>query len=341
MKKTALSLGLLALCAVAAAADDTVRLLPSPLELPRRIGPLVQNDAPHRYDQPALGVSYQYDGPGFSLTVYAYDAGVTDIPDGGDTVPACQQFENAKHDVLQAGYDGVEFKTEQLVRLAPPDDVPLAREAVLELERDQQHLISYIWITGVAGNFVKLRFSASARLRDELPDARRAILSALGAAIKPHLAPVDTSAKKNGTSLNIAMGSGASDDDTAVGLMYLMMLSGQAQDGADAPVCGGEYIPSYAAELAAWRATFTFVEDGPKGKLGKRMAEVIAAGFLEEFVWTELHRDSWGRTAPEGLSMAEYEPWRARHLRRFRVPRFGSVRVDHPRPLPIEPPNAL
>ncbi len=66
----------------------------------------------------------------FSLTVYVYDAGIADIPDGGDyrfRRVTCSK--EAKQEIGAAGYTDVRLISEQLVRLAPPADVPLARES--------------------------------------------------------------------------------------------------------------------------------------------------------------------------------------------------------------------
>ena len=134
---------------------------------------------PHKYDDPRLGVSYQYGGDGLSLTVYVYDAGETDLPDGADTMPSCREFEVAKQGVEQ-NYQKAALKSEYLAKLNPPDLLPQMREALYEYERDAQPTISFIWVTTVAKHFVKLRMSMASRLRDEVPDARRAVLSTSG-----------------------------------------------------------------------------------------------------------------------------------------------------------------
>ena len=131
-----------------------------------------------------LGSSYQYLGRGLSLTIYVYDAGVEAIPDGADNIPVCDQFEDAKNGVTKAGYRDMALKSEQMVRLAPPGDVLLAREAVFEFVRQERKTISYVWVTAAAKNFIKLRFSLDAELRDEVPEARRALLDALGEAVQ-------------------------------------------------------------------------------------------------------------------------------------------------------------
>ena len=186
----------------APAPADKVLLAPSPVELPAKIGPMHITGEPYHYDPVALGVSYQYAGRGLSLTVYVYDADVKGIPDGGDSVAACEQVEEAKLGVVHAKYPNTVLTREQLVQLSPNEDFPLAREARYELEREGRPAISYIWVTAVAKNFIKLRFSFDKDLKDEEIDARRGILDALGEAMKPHLGPVQPDA-------NTAAGKGA------------------------------------------------------------------------------------------------------------------------------------
>jgi hypothetical protein len=324
------------LTAAAAGAEDTVQLLPSPLVLPKRIGPLMLSGAPHAYQDPALGVSYQYSGQGLSLTVYIYDGGDTGIADGADTKATCEEFEIAKQGVAQA-YQKTQLKSEQLVRLDPPAELPLAREAVYEYEREAHPTISYIWITAAAKYFVKLRFSVDPSLRDELPDARRAVLSILGDAIKPHLKPVDPKAATPGTSLGFNLG-GGSDDVMQAGIVYLMLLNATADKMPElAPVCGGEIVPTLDTEASLYRGMFSLDEDLAKTKFGKRIAQIDEAGFLEEFLWVDHHREAWGLVPPKELTLPEFEAWRGKKLRRFRSPQFGTVTIDHPRPLPLEP----
>jgi hypothetical protein len=320
-----------------AAGDETLKLLPSPLEMPRRIGPMATDGAAHSYEDPRLGSSYQYLGRGLSLTIYVYDAGVDAIPDGADNIPVCDQFEDAKNGVARAGYGDMALKSEQLVRLAPPDDVLLAREAVFEFVRQERRTISYVWITAAAKNFIKLRFSLDAELRDEVPEARRALLDALGEAVKPHVRPVDPDASKAGASMAFNMGSG-SDDDTATQFTYMLLLSAMTgQVPEQIPVCGGDFIPPFDTELAVFRQ-LAVIDGGGGTKFAKHLAEAEAAGFLEELTWTEMHREEWGTGQPPGLTLNEYKTWKKKHLKRFHRPKLGVVTVDHPRPAPIEPP---
>jgi len=323
------------MAAGAVSAEETVQLLPSPLVFPKRIGPMVLAGEPHKYDDPRLGVSYQYSGSGLSLTVYIYDAGQVDLPDGADTIPSCQEFETAKQGVEQT-YQKVERKSQYLASLNPPETLPQVREALYEFEREGKPTISYIWVTTVAKNFVKLRMSLDPRLRDEVPDARREVLFRLGEAIKPHLAPVDPNAKTPSTSINVNMDEG-STNEMAMGLGYLVILTTVVDKSPElAPVCGGQFVPDYQTELAAYQGMLQMNSETPDKPL-KKLARVADSGFLDEFVWVELHRESWGTTPPDGLALPEYLSWKKKNLKRFKPPYFGHIVVDHPRPLPPEP----
>jgi len=316
---------------------EPVKLLPGPFELPDRIGPMRFDGQAHKYDDARLGASYQYLGGGLSLTVYVYDLGAENIPDGGDTRLACEAFEGAKGDVLHAGYQDLVVKSEQLARLDPAADAPTAREAVFEYSRANRPTISYLWLTGASKQFVKLRFSVDDRYRDELIEARRTVLNTLGEALKPHLAPVDAGAGQKKTAMSLT----ASDDPEEAGaaLMYAMSLGADTDSHPELlPVCGGELVPDFAHELQAFQNLLVIARESDKRtKFTRRLESIAAAGFLDEFVWTRRHQDSWGDRPPDGLDLATFEIWRRKNLRRFAVPDFGHISFDMPRPLPLEP----
>lgn len=322
---------------IAASGADLVKLAPSPLELPATLGPMRIDGEPHKFEPAALGIAYQYSGQGLLLTIYVYDAGRENIPDGGDTTPACAELEEAKFGIERAAYKDTELKSEQLVRLGPGEDLPVAREAVYEFVRDGQPTISYVWVTAVAKHFVKLRFSLDARLRDEVPDARRVILTELGAAMQPHLAPVPPDAGKSGTSMYFD--SALDPGDMRLALTYQVALSTALQrDPGLAPGCGGVFVPSYETELEAMRTVLGVERNSPEESLfGDQLVKAEEAGFLEELVWFDLHREAWGAAAPDGLDARKYRSWRKKNLKTFKQPRLGAVGVDYPRPLPVTP----
>jgi hypothetical protein len=292
---------------------------------------------PHKYDDPRLGASYQYIGGGLSLTVYVYDLGAKNIPDGGNTRLACEAFEGAKSDVMHAGYQNVVVRSEQLARLDPAAETPVAREAVFEYTRADRPTVSYLWVTGAAQEFVKLRFSVDDKYRDELAEARRTVLDALGQALGPHLAAVDPQSGQKKISLNINGANGS--DLMAEALMYLASLSAKGDEQPESvPLCGGEFVPDFAQELAAYQSLLAVAKGrGKASKLARRLTEISDAGFLDEFVWTYRHREDWGAQPPDGLELGAFDQWRAKKLKRFESPDLGNVSYDTPRPLPLEP----
>ena len=225
--------------------------------MPRRIGPLVYDGQPHKFPDAELGIAYQYNSDGLSLTIYVYDLGNKEIPDGANTAATCQQFEEAKQGVIQARYPNTVLKTEQLVRLAPPDDQPLAREAVFEFTINQRHAYSYVWITGVARQLHQAAFLGRRR-----PQGRGAGCAARdphgvwrGGQTAPlrRAAPSEGKEKDNGTTITINS-LGGSQDDVATAMMYLMFVSALAdKDPGAAPPCGGAIIPSFRTELAVFQ----------------------------------------------------------------------------------------
>jgi hypothetical protein len=330
----ALALGLASM----ASAQESVRLLPTPIELPTRIGPLQFDGKPHKYEPAALGTAYQYNGVGLSLTVYVYDAGIADIPDGGDSVANCHLFEQAKREIASAGYSEVRLISEQLARLSPPRDTPLAREAVFEFVRSGQPTISYIWMTGVSKHVIKVRFSMGVNQRHEAESARRFLLTTLGEAVMPHLTSVDPAGENPKASLNVFVDTDS--DDVAAAITYLTLLSVQAEKvPGSKPLCGGEFVPTYDAELSAFKAVLALNPESEAGKFGKQLSAATKAGFLDELVWVEMHRDAWGNVTPDGLTLSEYKSWKKRNLKGFKPPRWGSVVINQPRPMRVEPPD--
>lgn len=334
------SLLTLAVAAAGAEATSRVALLPSPISLPARIGPMQYTGSPHQYEDPRYGVSYQYTGSGLSLTVYVYDAGEVDLADGADTTPVCREFETAKAAVVRA-YQKPLLKIEQRARMNPPDDLPQVREAQYEYEHSGKPTISFVWITAAAKKFVKLRLNMTPSLRDELPEARRAVLAVVGEAINPHLAaakPDEKKEEKKSVAFNLSGLLAESDDGMEASLLYLMLLNEVAEKSTDvAAVCGGEFVPSLQTELGVYRSMFATGQDLAKSRIGKVITKIDKAGFLEEYLWVDRHREAWGTTPPAGLTLPEYALWREKNLKRFKPPDFGTVTIDHPRPLPMEP----
>ena len=110
------------------------------------------------------------------------------------------------------------------------------------------------------------------RLRDELPEARRAVLGGDG---RGHQAPpacrADPKAEKRGKFAGFQSGAGGgSDDALQAGIWYLMLLNAVADKSPEqAPVCGGEFVPSLETELGIYRGMFEPGQELAKSRLGK------------------------------------------------------------------------
>lgn len=315
---------------------DTVKLLPTPLEIPDRIGPLVYTGKPDIWQDKRLGMSYKFAAPGVLVDIYVYDAGLTGIAEGTASRPVCEQFEQAKAEILHGGYKDVVLKGEQIARLSPTQDPPLAREAMFEAVMQDIPSISYVWITGAAGHFIKVRFTINAQLRYEVEDARRAVLNAAGDAIRPHL--VMTTPDQKGKQVNIVMTPGTATAP-GFGMYYLLGLSSLAsRSDAALPPCGGRLRPGFEAEVATWKLALGVANRvAAETSLAKKAAEADAAGYLEEFVWTLDHQDYWGDKPPAGLELKAFSKWSRKHLKNVKVPEFGYVEINQVRELPIEP----
>ena len=321
----------------AAAAQETIKLTPTAIEFPRVVGPLSMVGETYVYPKPGSGAHQQFGGDGWLLFIYTYDANNKDLPDGADTTPACIQFEGAKSGFLESDkYQNGVLKVERLVPLMPPATLPQVREAVIEADMNGKHALVYVWVTTVGKQFLKLQLMTKESNRDRVPEVRRLILNALGTAIAPHLAPVDPNTKPPANAIDIN-GLGAADDEMEFGFIYLSTLSAIIGEQPErGPVCGGVYEPRFEEDLAAYQMAIK-VNAGSslRSSALKGMVAAEKAGFLDELVWTHLKRESWGAVPPEGLDLADFEPWRKKNLKRFKLDAFGSVVAGRPRPLPV------
>ena len=115
----------------AAAAEGTVKLVPTAIEFPRVVGPLSMAGETYVYSKPGAGAYQQFNGDGWLLLYREIDADYKDLPDGADSTPACIQFEQAKKGLLESPtYQNGVLKRESLVPLMPPAPLPQVREAV-------------------------------------------------------------------------------------------------------------------------------------------------------------------------------------------------------------------
>ena len=154
--------------------QDSDRLLPSPLKMPRRIGPLVLDGEPHNFPirELGIGLSIQRRRPVADRVRLRRGESRT-FPDGADTRADLRAVRRSQGGCDAGEYASPMLKSEQLVRLSPPDDLPQAREARVRIQASKaEPAYSYVWITGGGELFMKMRFTADAALRDEVAGRR-------------------------------------------------------------------------------------------------------------------------------------------------------------------------
>lgn len=97
-----------------------------------------------------------------------------------------------------------------------------------------------------------------------------------------------------------------------------------ASESDRAPLAPGVHAPSFEGEVRARRVAVGVFrelerEDATFGSVYfDDLDQVESAGFLREYVWRYLKQPSW-TAEPAGLALAEFDAWRAVHLR-YHIP---------------------
>jgi hypothetical protein len=317
--------------------DNTVKLAPSLLKLPQNIGPL-RFAGENRYSDRRMGRSFGYSASGISLNIFVYDYGFRDLPDGPDSIAACEQYQSAKREIENGGnYQNVQLREEASRPLRPGAELT-AREAVYQFERNGLSAMSVLWLTAADGFFIKLRLSMRTEIGDELDDAREQILGSLAESIEARPRKV-IPAPPASAEASIEMNADGDPADAAMWLAYAVELGKYAREHPEAgPPCGGILEPPYLLELEARRAALREYRarpaNGRRSGYFQALAKVDAAGFLDEYVWTYLHRDAWGTTPPHEMSMGAFDEYRARELGAHVAQSGAHVRINAVRALP-------
>lgn len=318
--------------------DNLVTLAPSRFKAPRTIGPMRFNGATGYKDR-RLGRSFGYSASGISLNIYVYDYGLSGVPDGPDSIAACEQYESAKREIENgANYQNVKLRGEVARRMSASPDGVVAREAEYEFDRHGNHAISVLWLTVADGYFVKLRLLMRAEIADELEEARAQILSAVALSLAAHrpvstVPPFDPS-----TDTRIDVDPNVAADETSLWVAYAAELLRLTQVHPQLrPVCGGRLEPDPAAEVSAREAALR--EYRARSAAARtsayfdELARVADAGFLDEYVWYYLR--AAGVDAARPAQLDEFEKYRKQNLSAH-VARTGAhVNFNAVRSLPL------
>lgn len=322
--------------------DNLVRLAPSPFKLPQNIGPL-RYSGENRYSDRRMGRAFTYNASGISLKIYVYDLGLRDIPDGANSVAACEQFESAKREIERGGnYENVSLRGEFTRAMADGVAPLLAREAVYEFDRNGIHVVSALWVTAANGYFLKLRLSLREEVADELADAREQVLGSIAAALAarpPNAAPLAQATEQEAS---IDLEANPDTASAAAWLAYAIELTRvSGEHPGSRPPCGGRLAPGFEAELAARQAALREYRTraGPERTsiYFNELERVDAAGFLDEYVWHYLRNEQWDTVPPASLERGAFEQFRERELATHAVQSGARVRINAVRVLPAPP----
>lgn len=177
---------LVLLAAVAAAADETVELKEVRAKLPRAVGGIAYRDREDFTQAPGLGYGLSYAGKSCRVTVYVYDAGEADIPDGKAGKPIDAQIKKAAADIAAAQDKGFVSNVAPMKEGPPLPKVVLATFAAAGFTYDVKGgaCKGYVLVAGRNKHFVKLRvtqFIVDGKTNDaELHDFLGAVAKALG-----------------------------------------------------------------------------------------------------------------------------------------------------------------
>jgi hypothetical protein len=308
--------------------------------LPRSIGPL-QFVGDRQFDDPRLGKAYSYRADGFSLDIYIYQGTSGAVPDGATGEGARSEYEAAKSTVLATdAYATRLLVSEAHTRLGEAREAPEALEASFDLVLRGTPLRSFLWVTVANGHYVKARFSMNGDLDLEAEPARAQVMEQLGAVVTSarERKPVDVARTPRDNQYQIQFENAVAEDEMPFWLLYLLArISWEQQQGASVTLGSDPRVPTFEEEVFARNTAVSAFNETLDAAERSRIATafpyfgelkaVIDAGFLREYVWLELRKDTWTRD-PDGLRADEYQTWRAQFLPNHVAVTRGVLRLS-------------
>ena len=290
------------------------------LTLPHYIGPLEYMGERSGAD-PRREASYSYRAAGLALDIEVHDLGAGAIPDGIDSPALTQDYEAAKRDLDRPARAGrARLIRQGRVRLGDRS----AREAMFRISDGEHRGTTYLWLTAIHGLLLDVRFEVRRGFEQDGSISRGEVLGMLGAAIPaaPETVARARRAAQAAPDVNVAIvwDPATPPQESKIWLTYLFARAAYAASEHGAGPALGEREASFEEELrgrtiavAAFRE-MRGQEAGLASTYFSDVERVEAAGFLREYVWQYLRRDSW-TAVPGGLDLRAFEAWRAVHLR--------------------------
>lgn len=136
-----------------------------------------------KYPTAALGYSIGYNSPeGGAVTVYVYNGGMKNIPDGATDNTVKSELERAKGDIRQAGkmgyYEDVKEIKNDTITLGGATGKVKALRSLFNFSARGQAVTSEIYIFGYQNNFIKIR---ATRPKEEDKTENKAVADLLAA----------------------------------------------------------------------------------------------------------------------------------------------------------------
>lgn len=295
------------------------------LALPEYIGPL-EFIGEHSGPEGEHSLSYSYRAAGLALEISVTDLGPAGIADGVEAPELLERYAEAKQDVaastpvrrLKPRYE----KTVTFGARTPR----MAREALFTAKkRRDQGGSTYLIFTAVHGLLIDVRFDVAPGFEEDGAISRGEILEMLGDAIPASSATVQEARTRlaaeaeAATKVAILWDPATPEQEGRIWLAYLFARAAFAvSDGSAQPVAG-EREASFEEELRGRSiavSTFRALRRNDAQLASAYFSDidrVEAAGFLREYVWSYLRRESWQST-PAALNLAGFEAWRLTHL---------------------------
>lgn len=303
---------------LAITSSSLVHAAPTALALPEYIG-VLEFMGERTPKSAEVAHAYSYRAVGLSLDIDVYDQ--------PDSAALAQRYEQAKAEARSATVErhGT-LVTEKVVQFGSQAAFA-AREAVFQLQNPDFRYTAYVWVGGMQGQLLEMRFSVQEGFEEDGLVSRSEIFTALGDAV----ALSNSSATKNSLAATapaeprmkvaIVWDPGTPEPERRLWMTYLMARAAQAARASEteAPV-PGEHRASFEEEVRArimavhtFRAAAGASDAAPASAYFSDLDRVEHAGFLREYVWRYLHQTSWAAT-PANLDLRAFEEWRASHL---------------------------
>jgi hypothetical protein len=271
--------------------------------------------------------SYSYRSPGMALDIDVFDYAAADLNAGLDSAVLRQQFEQAKREARASAPRRAQLLAEDVVQFGTETKFP-AREAVYRLTtRDFEHT-NYLWLAGVQGHLLEMRFTVQDGFEEDGHVSRSEILATLGPSVVNVPAPSEPK-----VNVAIVWDPQTPTAENQLWMTYLLTRAAQiAQESTSQDLPLGDWQPGFDEEVRARTMavnTFRSLKNKgpqPQSAYFSDLDRVEAAGFLREYAWRYLHDASW-TTAPVGLNLKAFDEWRAAVIPHHIAVTYGRIRL--------------